>query len=348
MAEEDFGTHTEIDPNSRITKTTRRITFTALTNNEDAYVYLDKGTNFFDGDFAGEFIFFISVITVNQPVIAPLALTNSVDDLTGIDTANGSYLALYILYATGDIPRIGLKEVDSGTAYFDVTAIDFVLSTIYYGRTWRDEGVGTYGTMYLAIYSDAARSVQVGSTDSLALHTSKKDFQYIFGINTYNTTSSDTITGYIENLELFDSIDSVILPTVTAQPATDITSTTATGHGTIVGLGISAVSAHGYVWDSTVDPTTADSSSGFWGSTDSGAGSLGVFESSITGLLAGQEYYARPYATNGAGTIYGANVYFIAGQPGTLRIKAEYAVVQTQWHYVDEDGKERYLTGTLA
>ncbi|KKL14190.1 hypothetical protein LCGC14_2518220, partial [marine sediment metagenome] len=191
------------------------------------------------------------------------------------------------------------------------------------------------------VYSDSGRTTSVGSQVSRILG-AKIDFRYLFIPQSYNNGNDFPWSGYIENLEISNSGDPGVLPIVTTQPPTDITSTTATGHGTIADLGISAVTAHGYCWATTIDPTTADSK------TDEGAGSLGVFESSITGLLAGQEYYARPYATNGAGTGYGANVYFIAGQGGILRIKGEYAVVQTRWHYVGEDGKEYQIEGILV
>ena len=322
MAEEDFGTYTEVDPNSRITVTTRRVTWTALAQNEDAYVYKDKGIDFFSGDFAHHMTVHTSAVS-GTARNGYWALTNILDDLTGIDTANGSYLALRLEYTTPTL-SFRLSEVDSGT-YRESGSITISLNTTYYLTVERDESVGTYGTLYLSIFSDAAKTTQVGATRSIALNTSKKDFRYVHAGITFNNGNSNSATGYTENLELLGATDPGVLPIVTAQPLTDITSTTATGNGTIVDLGISAVTAHGYVWDTTIDPTTADSK------TDEGAGSLGVFTSSITGLLAGQEYYARPYATNGAGTSYGANVYFIAGQPGTLRIKGEFAVVKKEF-----------------
>ncbi len=336
MALEDFGTYTEVDPNSHITKTTRRITVAGLTSQEDAYVYLDKGAAFFDGDFTHDITVEATAVTADGRFYF-WALTNAIDDMKGIDDASGSYLAAFIYGAGTNNIDIYIEESDSGGIFQDAWTAP-AMDTPYYLKIIRDEAVGTYGTLYCYIYSDINRSTLV-DTLLTTLRTSKKDFRYIFGANTRNSgIGGRTVSGYCENLEL----SGAILPKVTAQPATDITSVAATGHGTIVNLGISAVSAHGYCWATTVDPTTADSK------TDEGGGSLGVFESSITGLSTGQEYYARPYATNGAGTSYGANVYFIAGQPGTLRIKGEYAVVQTQWHYVDEDGKERQITGTLV
>ena len=55
MAIEDFSTYTETDPNSKIAVTSSKIDVSAIDRGDNAYVYDDKGSNFFDGDF--EFLF---------------------------------------------------------------------------------------------------------------------------------------------------------------------------------------------------------------------------------------------------------------------------------------------------
>ncbi len=341
MAVEDFGNFTEVDPNSRITKTTRRVTWADWNRNDDALVYKDFGVDYFNGNFV--FLCTLRLTVLDSGFFgAILTLANTIDILQDMDIASAPFLTIRLSLKFGT--HIDLAVWEQGESIDEILLLwTTYANTDLYLSFQRDESVGANGTLYCYIFSDAARSTLINSA-SIAL-AAKTDFRYLYALQSWHPDELDfTTDGYVENLDL----EAAILPVVTAQPLTDIVSTTATGHGTIVDLGISAVSAHGYVWDSTVDPTTVDSSSGFWGSTDSGAGSLGVFESSITGLLAGQEYYFRPYATNGAGTAYGANVYAIAGQPSTLRIKAEYAVVQTKWHYVDEDGKEREIEGILV
>ncbi len=133
-----------------------------------------------------------------------------------------------------------------------------------------------------------------------------------------------------------------IAPTVATLSATAITATTATGNGIIADLGEPAsVTEHGHCWATSIDPTTADSK------TTNGAGSLGAFISSITGLVDDQVYFVRAYATNSTGTDYGANVTFRAGSPGSQRIRGNLTIKQTRLHYVDADGKERWLEGAL-
>ncbi len=94
--------------------------------------------------------------------------------------------------------------------------------------------------------------------------------------------------------------------TVTTQTCEDVVGATATGRGNITVLA-GTVTAHGHCWDTSINPTTSDSS------VDNGAASAtGAFTSAITGLTPGTAYYTRAFATNSAGTSYGANVYFIA------------------------------------
>lgn len=129
-------------------------------------------------------------------------------------------------------------------------------------------------------------------------------------------------------------------PSVATLPTTDIAGTTATGNGIINSIGLSSVTEHGHCWAITIDPTTSNSK------TTNGAGSLGVFTSSITGLILGRKYFVRAYATNTEGTGYGANSTFIAGHGNTQLKPFDISIVQSRLHYVDADGKERYIEGT--
>ena len=94
-------------------------------------------------------------------------------------------------------------------------------------------------------------------------------------------------------------------PVLTTEAVSSIGSTTATGNGTIVSLGVPNPTQHGVCYNTTGSPTTADST------TDEGtpAGS-GIFTSNMTGLSASTLYYLRVYATNATGTGYGTQVTF--------------------------------------
>ena len=334
MAKEDFGTFTKVDPNSRITKGTRRVTWTALQRNEDAYVYDDKGAANFNGDFT-HYLTVSFTATETSAEGGIWALTNDLDDLRGIDTANGDALFFAFLHSsTPNLLRFSMIEVDGGTQY-QSTLVTVVLSTVYYLKIVRNESVGTYGTLYCYVYSDAARTA-LTNTLSVTLHTSKKDFRYVHVIQTWNAGTAHKSSGYSEDLELLASLET---PSVATLSMTDYAATTITGNGVINSLGLSAVTAHGHAWNTAVDPVTGDNN------VDNGAGSLGVFTSSITGLIDGQTYWARAYVTNSAGTTYGANVKFTTNRSNLELIPGEYSIKGEKFHYVSTTGIEYEVLG---
>jgi len=109
---------------------------------------------------------------------------------------------------------------------------------------------------------------------------------------------------------------SVVIPTVTTTAVTSITSTTAISGGNVTSDGGSAVTARGVCWNTSTNPTIANSK------TSNGTGT-GSYVSSLTGLSNGVTYYVRAYATNSVGTTYGSNVSFVAANsaPGTYYVK---------------------------
>ncbi|MFA5791962.1 MAG: DUF2341 domain-containing protein [Candidatus Paceibacterota bacterium] len=116
---------------------------------------------------------------------------------------------------------------------------------------------------------------------------------------------------------------SLVVPTLTTTtPVTNITPTTATGGGNITSNGGATVTVSGLVWSTSTNPTTALSTK-----TTDGWAIGGPWTSGMTGLTASTLYYVRAYATNSAGTAYGANVTFttsaapVNGAPGSANGK---------------------------
>lgn len=93
------------------------------------------------------------------------------------------------------------------------------------------------------------------------------------------------------------------VPSVTTNAVTSITNTSAICGGNVVSAGGSTVTSRGVCWNTTGNPTIANSR------TINGSGT-GTFNSTMTGLSAGTIYYVRAYATNSWGTSYGSNVSF--------------------------------------
>ena len=191
---QDFTTYTEVDPSTYFAVTGDTITVTLLPRNVDAYIYKDFGVDNFSGNFTHEIE--ISTTTSGVEIAYVWMLANLVDDSKGIDDASGDFLGLY--FYENDII---LVECDGGTTY---TASDYNISTdgtVYYITIVRDEDVGTYGTIYAYIYSDAAKTTLL-ATRSIALHSSKKDFRYLYGVNSYNSGAVQARSCVISNLSI--------------------------------------------------------------------------------------------------------------------------------------------------
>ena len=84
--------------------------------------------------------------------------------------------------------------------------------------------------------------------------------------------------------------------------------------------------------------------------TNGALSSASFFTSALTGLTGGIGYFVRAYAINEFGTGYGVNTYFVADSPIQVlaKIKGNIAVVETRLHYIDANGVERWVEGTLA
>ncbi|TAJ12651.1 choice-of-anchor D domain-containing protein [Marinilabiliaceae bacterium JC017] len=128
-----------------------------------------------------------------------------------------------------------------------------------------------------------------------------------FEFAVYDGTAYSTST-YTATLNI------IAFPTVTTQAVSSITATTATGNGNITDLGVPNPTTHGVCWNTSENPTTANSKD------DKGAASAtGAFTCDITGLSAGTTYYARAFARNDIGTVYGSQVSFTTNNPPTVK-----------------------------
>ncbi|MBF4694742.1 Ig-like domain-containing protein [Fusibacter ferrireducens] len=120
----------------------------------------------------------------------------------------------------------------------------------------------------------------------------------------FDDTSGNSYAG-ISNTSDWNFTTETQASAVTTQAVSSITETSATGNGTITGLGAPNPTAYGVCWNTTGTPTTANSK------TDEGSVSAtGAFTTSITGLSANTTYYARAYVINANGTSYGSQVSF--------------------------------------
>lgn len=112
--------------------------------------------------------------------------------------------------------------------------------------------------------------------------------------------------------------------TVTTAAATSVTSATATLGGNVTVQGCGTVT-RGVVYATTTNPAV-----GGTGVTNlSGGTGTGAYTANATGLTTGITYYARAYATNNAGTVYGSQVSFTTTPANDLCADAVTLTVNT-------------------
>lgn len=125
----------------------------------------------------------------------------------------------------------------------------------------------------------------------------------------------------------FNTLDSLSVPgVITVATVNNILAKTADCYGQVTDWGGDTVIVRGFCWNTTGNPTLADSYS------ENGSG-LGDFTGTLYPLVPSTQYYVRAYATNSIGTGYGSDVTFTtqAQAPDVVRI-------------VDADGGGDYTT----
>ncbi|MDO9579911.1 MAG: DUF1566 domain-containing protein [Bacteroidales bacterium] len=122
-------------------------------------------------------------------------------------------------------------------------------------------------------------------------------------------------------------------PLLTTTAASSITQTTATSGGNITSDGGATVTARGVCWNTSANPTIANSK------TTDGTG-IGAFISSITELTRNTTYYIRAYATNSVGTSYGNEISF---KTATVSIGDSYQGGKVA--YILQPGDPGYVEG---
>ena len=115
-------------------------------------------------------------------------------------------------------------------------------------------------------------------------------------VRSYATNSAGT--GYGPQVTFTTLVD---MPVVTTSAATGVTKFGAFSGGTVTYDGGGTISARGLAWGASPNPTISDSK------IDGGTGS-GIFVTALAGLTSNTTYHVRAYATNSAGTAYGADV----------------------------------------
>lgn len=165
----DLTTFTEVDPSAHLVQVANCSAVTTMGTNEIAYLYKDYGVDYFAANYtlrgALNVTAFASGATSTQWHL--LSLTNVLSHGNTTD-ARCSVIGTWISATTFSLK---LEEY-SGAQYLTAASTTLSITKPYWVKTWRDTTVGTYGTIYLAIYGDHLMTAQIGATLSLTLHAS--------------------------------------------------------------------------------------------------------------------------------------------------------------------------------
>ncbi len=181
--------YTVVEEANTITLATNLLTNTVTTMTQETYVYKDFTADYFAGDFEHQFKINVTVTDPGVDMYIWL-MGNLVDDAKGIFDANGDFLGITISSTGGVNFKLWAVECNGGDESSDSSSV-LTLATDYWVTVKRDESVGTYGTLYCYIYSDINRTVLV-DTLTVTLHTSKKDFRYLYAFSVYNNGGAES------------------------------------------------------------------------------------------------------------------------------------------------------------
>ena len=128
------------------------------------------------------------------------------------------------------------------------------------------------------------------------------------------------------------------LPVVETTGVVEITDVSAICGGNVTDDGGSEITAKGIVWSTSPNPTIALSNK-----IDAGKG-VGEFISTMTGLTYSTQYYVRAYATNSAGTSYGAVMDFTTAKWDMSKIIDLSSSGTANCYIVSKAGMSRFPT----
>ena len=299
-----------------------------------AYAINSAGTNY------GSEVSFTAA--ANLPTVTTSQVTN-IQQTTATGGGNvtnsggGAVTERGICWSTSHNPTTNSSHASSGTGTgsFTVSMTGLTNNTTYYVRAYAINSAGTaYG-------SEVSFTTAQIPTYTISVSANPTNGGTVNGGGTYQQGNSCTVsavansnytfTNWTEDGSVVSSqanytftvtnsrnlvanfTPQVTLPTVTTSQVTNIQQTTATGGGNVTSNGNATVTARGVCWSTSSNPTINNSH------TTDGTGT-GSFTSNITGLTAGTLYHVRAYATNSAGTAYGADETFTTQQVPTYTI----------------------------
>ena len=231
--------------------------------------------------------------------------------VTGLELGEEYYVRGYaineagVAYSTNEVkfsPEMDLPNVTTEEA----TNIDLDSESATFNGTIVDEGDPAYterGFVYGFTHNPSVDNTKIEVIGSglgkFSANVTELEVGSIYYIRAYAINNKGVAYGSDVMLDLNGTV-----PQVKTGPATDlnIEAGTAVFHGEIEYLGDPIYSERGFVYNINHNPTTDDSKVVVSGTSE------GEYSSDVDGLVVGNIYYVRVFATNAQGTAYGDEV----------------------------------------
>lgn len=228
MANQDLTTWTETDGAGVLTVTSAKVTGALQTYTTATYLSKDLGAGYLSGDFTFNFTLYNAIDSANNATVLhyPLIVSNVLAGYQTHINDDNDLMSVGWKQSTGEILLI---EWDGATG--QSTSYVGADDTIYYCTFRRDESVGTYGTIYLDIYSNSGRTTLLSSLSRL-IQGSTKDYRYVqltVSRDDGTSNSDKRWSGYVEDVDLdatpVATISSVDSPVLDAEAGNSLTTT---------------------------------------------------------------------------------------------------------------------------
>jgi len=230
-----------------------------------------------------------------------------VSNISGLLNGKTYYLRAYAVNSAGTAYGNELSfSTDAVIPTLTTSAISFITSsTAVSGGTITDDG-GSLVTERGVCWSIStnptitnSKTSDGGGIGNFISNLSGLSINTTYYLRAYATNSKGTAYGN----EFSFKTDAASIPIVNTTAITSITSISAISGGNVTTDGGAFVSMRGVCWNTSPNPTTANSK------TSNGSGT-GSYASNLYSLVANTTYYVRAYATNSIGTGYGNELSF--------------------------------------
>jgi len=184
MAYEDFTTYNVVDPNSRLTILQNKITWAALTMDDNVYVYKDFGVDHFAGDFEFLFEAYYDSLADTWGDVCFGGLANIIGNAVDVyNVEEGMWLEF-------NWDRLWLYSAPLG----GWTNFECLRDTLYYITVSRVSTIIT-----AKVYADAARTNLLAT---LIREEESIPYRYLYGVQSALWGGTDAGYGYIQNLDI--------------------------------------------------------------------------------------------------------------------------------------------------